>query len=229
MRVDGDREWVITPEKIAAQLRIDIIGNRFEAEESITETAIAKRFEASRSSVRVALQELAREGLIETLGNGRRKVIPFTEKEVCDLYDFRWLIEEAALERILTNKVPSTLPEVAKVLGGVENALDKNETILDLLQVDISFHRALVRASQSPFIQVAWEGNANLIYALMSFNASTDYKNMYYEGFYDTHRKLYEKIICASDDCFDELKKHIYDGQNTACEIIRKITESKNK
>ena len=81
--------YLATPEKIANQMRVDLIRGNYGAGEKLSEKELAERFDASRSSVRTALQILSNEGLLRTLPNGRREVIEFTEKQLKDLYDVR--------------------------------------------------------------------------------------------------------------------------------------------
>ena len=201
-----------TPDKIANQLRMDILHQKIRKGDKMAENQLAKRFSASRSSVRTALQILSNEGLILTHKNGRREAVEFTEKQVIELYHFRWLLEQEALKRMLSQK-KSIFPLIAEVLARIEKACLEKSSDVDWYDLDVCFHRALVRSSGNMFLINAWESNAQLVYTLMNFNTSAGYAQEYADTFFDKHKRLYE--LCLSDDgqCFQELEKHIMDAE----------------
>ena len=201
-----------TPDKIANQLRMDILHQKIRKGDKMAENQLAKRFSASRSSVRTAVQILSNEGLSLAHKNGRREAVEFTEKQVIELYHFRWLLEQEALKRMLSQK-KSIFPLIAEVLARIEKACLEKSSDVDWYDLDVCFHRALVRSSGNMFLINAWESNAQLVYTLMNFNTSAGYAQEYADTFFDKHKRLYE--LCLSDDgqCFQELEKHIMDAE----------------
>ena len=95
----------------------------------------------------------------------------------------------------------------------MERACLEKSSDVDWYDLDVCFHRALVRSSGNMFLINAWESNAQLVYTLMNFNTSAGYAQEYADTFFDKHKRLYE--LCLSDDgqCFQELEKHIMDAE----------------
>lgn len=209
-----NRTSAATPDKIATQLRLDILHQKIRKGDKVAENQLAQRFSASRSSVRTALQILSNEGLIITRSNGRREAVEFTKKQVMELYDFRWLLEQKAL-RLMMEQRNSMFPLIAKVLEEIERTCTDGvpSSNVDWYDLDIRFHRAQVCSSGNMFIIKAWESNAQLIYALMNFNTTYGYGEEYAATFFEKHRRLYRLWLSGDEDSYRELKKHIMDAE----------------
>lgn len=221
-----NRGSAATPDKIATQLRLDILRQTIKKGDKIAENQLARRFCASRSSVRTALQILSNEGLIITHSNGRREVVEFTEKQVMELYNFRCLLEQEAL-RLMLNQKNSMFPLIAKVLEKIEKACLSKEGNVDWYDLDVQFHRAQVRSSGNLFVINAWESNAQLIYTLMSFNTSAGYGEEYASTFFEKHRRLYELWLSDDKESYQELKKHIMDAEIISKSVLNSVNIEK--
>ena len=209
-----NRGSAAAPDKIATQLRLDILRQTIKKGDKMAENQLARRFCASRSSVRTALQILSNEGLIITHSNGRR--------EVMELYNFRCLLEQEALRLMLSQK-NSMFPLIAKVLEKIEKACLSNDGNIDWYDLDVQFHRAQVRSSGNLFVINAWESNAQLIYTLMSFNTSAGYGEEYASTFFEKHRRLYELWLSDDKDSYQELKKHIMDAEIISKSVLNSV------
>lgn len=207
-----NRGYAATPDKIATQLRLDILRQKIKKGDKIAENQLAQRFSASRSSVRTALQILANEGLIITHSNGRREAVEFTKKQVIELYNFRWILENEALKLMLKQR-RSMFPLIAQVLEKIEQSYMSKDSSVDWYDLDVQYHRALVKSSGNIFIVNAWESNAQLIYTLMSFNTSAGYGEEYAATFFEKHKLLYEMFLSDAEESSRELKKHIMDAE----------------
>lgn len=217
------QSYVAAPEKIAHQLRIDIIKSKYAAGERISEKELAQQFDVSRSSVRSALQMLTNEGLLQTLPNGRREVVEFKEKQLKDLYDVRWLIENRALE-LLFEKKQTVYPKLAQVLGVIEQKYRYKSTDTDWNDLDVMFHKSLVDSADNLFLSNAWESSIQVWYALMSFQHPANNGAHYASEFFGKHRHLYEWILSGDRAVFPELKRHIEENKDSADSILRSIS-----
>ncbi|XOQ45167.1 MAG: hypothetical protein ACFWTN_12085 [Clostridium sp.] len=218
------RGYLPTPEKIANQLRLDIIRGKYVAGEKISENELARKFDASRSSVRSALQILANEGLLRMLPNGRREVVEFTVKQLKDLYDTRWLIENRALE-VLFEKEQTVYPKLAQSLGVIEQKYRHKSTDTDWNDLDVLFHRNLVRSADNLFLANAWESIAQIWYAMLMLQSSTNSGTHYATEFFGKHRYLYKLILTGDRAAFPELKRHIEEEKESAEMILRSISQ----
>lgn len=215
--------YLATPEKIANQLRVDIIKSKYATGDKISEKDLAQQFDVSRSSVRSALQMLASEGLLQTLPNGRRKVAGFGPRQLQDLYDIRWLMENQALE-LLFEKRQTVYPKLVQVLGVIEQKYRYKSTDTHWHDLDVLFHKNLVASADNLFLSNAWESSIQVWYALMSFQHPANQGGHYDGEFFCKHRHLYELILSGDRAAFPELKRHIQEDKESADLILRSIT-----
>ena len=138
----------VTTDRIQEQLRKDIIIGKYRKGDKIVETDLAEAFEASRGSVRSALQALEGEGLIRMLPNGRKEVVGFTKKEARDMYEMRWMIENHAVKFAWENKTMNFTP-LLEVLREIEQCAQEMDTEADWYDLDIRFHHFQQRLQRS--------------------------------------------------------------------------------
>ncbi len=219
------QSYLATPEKIANQLRIDIIKSKYATGEKISEKELAQQFDVSRSSVRSALQMLANEGLLQTLPNGRRRVAEFKAKQLKDLYDVRWLIENRALE-LLFEKKQTVYPKLVQVLGSIEQKYRYKSTDTNWNDLDVLFHKNLVDSADNLFLSNAWESSIQVWYAIMAFQHPANSGIHYAAEFFGKHRRLYELILSGDRAVFPELKRHIEENKESAELILRSISHT---
>ncbi len=209
----------VTPERILEQLRIDIVTRKYSQGDKIVESDIANQFNASRGSVRSALQALEGEGLIRMLPNGRKEVIGFSQKLARDMYELRWMIENRAVEIVLEKRTTFFTPMLT-VLRRMEQLNSENREDIDWYAIDIEFHRALVQTADNNPLLKAWEINTPVMYALMQLNTTQGYRENYVAEFYQKHRTLFELLITDNSKCFEYLKAHIMDAQNISAGVL---------
>src|SRR5262245_57189506 len=87
------RERVSQSGRALATLREMLLGGEFRPGERISEVPIAARLGVSRTPVRLALERLALEGLLETTLGGGFAVRTFTLVEIWDAIEIRALLE----------------------------------------------------------------------------------------------------------------------------------------
>jgi DNA-binding GntR family transcriptional regulator len=72
--------------------------------QAIVEMALAEQLNVSRAPVRVAIQILEADGLIETQAYKGKRVKPLTMKEVEEVYSLREQFEAFAVRRVVERK-----------------------------------------------------------------------------------------------------------------------------
>ena len=97
--VQIDRTQAIAPQ-IYAVLRQRIVDNRLGPEEQLSESALAKTFDISRTPLRAALQQLAREGLIDILPQVGSVVAKLDTARLEEAVFMRAALEEAVARRL---------------------------------------------------------------------------------------------------------------------------------
>jgi DNA-binding GntR family transcriptional regulator len=205
------RHRTVTSGRILDQLRNQIIIGTYPPGMPLVEDDVATKYGAARGSVRSALQTLRTEGLVEFLPNGRKIVTGFSARQAIDMYELRLMLESRALEIAFQSEKVFYTP-LLTVLEEVERASHAPEKT-DWFDLDIRFHRALVRMASNIPLSNAWEVNAPLMYALMELNTTKGYRERYIEEFLERHSTLVTPIVTRDKACFDLLREHIIDAR----------------
>jgi DNA-binding GntR family transcriptional regulator len=82
-----------TDEEVTEALRIDIVSGAYTPRERLPEVELATRYSASRASVRSALMELEREGLVERRPNRGAQVRAISLEEAIEITEVRMVLE----------------------------------------------------------------------------------------------------------------------------------------
>ncbi len=116
----------------------------------VSEVALAKQLEVSRTPVHDALRQLAKDGLVEQRAGRRAIITAFTKEDVTDIFEMRKLLESEAARRAATRINPA---EVVR-LRGMADALGRDTKADDWVSrwadFDEAFHDAIAKASGSP-------------------------------------------------------------------------------
>ena len=132
----------ILPEAIYDELRALIIDQTFEPGATITESAIATRFDVARPTAKMAIERLVTEGLLRREKHRAARVPQLERDDIVDLFDNRAIVESAAVARLAAEGI---LPA---------EAIAANRALLattdgTFAHHDIAFHRALVAGQPS--------------------------------------------------------------------------------
>ncbi len=131
----------MTPERIAAELRRELMAGVLRPGTDLSQVELAERFGVSRIPVRDALHILAGEGLIEIEANRGARAIRLTRGEVREIYDLRILLECDCLRRAAAAVTPAALREIDRMR--LKSDLDAGGP--DWASGDWEFHRTIYR------------------------------------------------------------------------------------
>jgi GntR family transcriptional regulator, gluconate operon transcriptional repressor len=202
---------------VIEKLREDIILRKYSTGDRLLEVSLAKRYNVSRGSIRVAIQQLVYEGLIEER-RGERRVILFTSKIVKNMYDLRKLLELKAVQVLIKSESVRYSPLV-QILSELENR-DDNTNISDYYEEsDIDFHRKLIQASDNRAILQAWETMSSVFITLLRVH-NMKYKNDYIDKFFERHKKILDLIIIQDKECLRTIAEHIDKGKQDTLDVI---------
>ena len=138
-------------ERLVLALRERILNGEFSPGERLTELGLVSRLQASRTPIRLALERLANEGLLDAIPSGGFRVRSFGLVDVWDAIEIRGVLEgtavrfaaerlESAEELALAKRLISEATmEIPITLEGFARYLDLNR----------SFHRELWRLAKS--------------------------------------------------------------------------------
>jgi DNA-binding GntR family transcriptional regulator len=137
-------ERVTTASRVAEALREELLSGTFPPGTPMRDVHLAKRAGVSRPTMREALAELVRDGLLVHSLHRGVEVMRVEADDVRDIYATRRLLESAGLRALMRTRSPE--------LGGLEAAIVKMEQAAadrDLrlgVDADTEFHLAIVGA-----------------------------------------------------------------------------------
>lgn len=130
------------------QLRQAIVAGRFRPGERLIEVQLAEQLGLSRGPIRVALQQLSQEGLVELRPNRGAVVASIRPDDVLEVYAIRASLGSLALRHLIrarrmTPKVLANLERLAR--RAKSDAARRNQSVL--VKYDLEFQSALAEAS----------------------------------------------------------------------------------
>ncbi|MGG4502684.1 GntR family transcriptional regulator [Paenibacillus polymyxa] len=152
-------------ERIACELRLQIIRGMQTPGTVLSENQIATDFGTSRSPVREAMKVLSSEGLIRLERMGA-VVIGMTPDDMEELFDVRMLIEHFVVQRYVHRDNTILVNTLNQMIDKMEVAL-KHRDIAEFSLQDFNFHEALVLEAGHTRILHTWNGMRQLILTVM--------------------------------------------------------------
>ena len=136
------------PEKLANQLRRDILRGNLTPGDSVKERTRANDFGVSRTPMREAIRIVAREGLI-TLRPSRSPIIAIPDiKAVTDDVEVLISIEKLSGKLACERATNKDIDEIAAITQHMSENYSTIDTV-DLFEIDMSFHSAIAKASHN--------------------------------------------------------------------------------
>src|SRR6266704_3824763 len=124
--------------------RVIMIGGS--EEQRLSDVALAEQLGMSRTPVRQALERLVHEGLVRSDPRRGFWTSTFTAQDIHEIYDLRGALEVLAVRLAAPRLSHVDLKRLLEALHTVRAELDAHP-VLRFLQVDISFHMLITRAS----------------------------------------------------------------------------------
>jgi GntR family transcriptional regulator, gluconate operon transcriptional repressor len=189
-----------TGDRVASELRMQIISGLIESGAIISENKLAADFNVSRSPIREALKILASENLIRLERMGA-VVIGLTEKDIEEIYDVRLLIETFVFERLIKLDTTELVRELSKILEMMKIAIKYKDADEFSLQ-DVLFHETIIRAINHSYIKMIWDNTKPVMEAfiLLSMRVRIQEKYEDFERIIENHELYIEAIKTKNRD-----------------------------
>ena len=143
---DIDHTASIAPQ-VYDYLRSRIVDNRLPPGARISEAPLASKLKISRTPLRVALQQLATEGLITTRPQGGSIVAEFDNAQLHEAVLIRGALEVAVVQRLAESK--ADLTSLESIMAVQERAAQLDDYATFFVQVE-AFHAELARLADMP-------------------------------------------------------------------------------
>jgi DNA-binding GntR family transcriptional regulator len=119
------------------------IGNRIlHPGQHLVEAVLAEEFNSSRAPVREALLMLERDGLVQRVPHHGVMVKRFTRKEIYELYDVIYRLEEIAMEKAIVKITQADMEKLEDILASQQQAVS-TEDVQSYYDLNEEFHKAI--------------------------------------------------------------------------------------
>jgi len=146
-------------------IREMVLRGEFKPGERIFEVPLAERLGVSRTPIRLALERLAQEGLLETLESGVGFTVrEFTLHDIWDAIEARGVLEGAAArlaaERLTDLRALNRIRQINDEMDRLtepyicaSSTAATSDVIVPYAELNLAFHSALVELARSPMLQ----------------------------------------------------------------------------
>jgi GntR family transcriptional regulator of vanillate catabolism len=138
--------------RLALALREQILQGQFSPSERLTELGLASRLNASRTPVRLALERLANEGLLDAIPSGGFRLRSFTLADIRDAIEIRGVLEGTAA-RFAAERLGASDELIQLKELGSEAIMHMPVTLqgfVQYLEANKKFHHEVWRLAKSP-------------------------------------------------------------------------------
>jgi GntR family transcriptional regulator of vanillate catabolism len=148
-------------------LREMLIHGDFQPGERLSELPLVARLGVSRTPIRLALERLAHEGLLEASSSGGFIVREFTVEDVWDAIEVRGVLEgtaaRLAAERLVSESELLILRKLRDAMDGVP--MSSVDSFSRYLELNEAFHNEVIRLAKCPMVQWTLERVTSLPFA----------------------------------------------------------------
>lgn len=138
------------------ELQKDILSEALPDKSKLTEQAVCKRYNVSRTPVREALRQLEADGLIENIPNRGAYVTGLSKRDISDLFDLRALFEVQAVEWAIKRMGSEDIDSLAEVMEFMEFYTLK-EDAAKVLSFNSRFHSLIYEGTGNRKLQRSLE------------------------------------------------------------------------
>jgi GntR family transcriptional regulator of vanillate catabolism len=136
-------------------LREMLLRGEFQPGERLSELPLVARLSVSRTPIRLALERLAHEGLLEPSASGGFMAREFTPEDVWDAIEIRGVLEgtaaRLAAERLVDVSELENLKRYHNEIGAIEHWT--MASFSRFLELNAAFHTEVVRLSKCPMLR----------------------------------------------------------------------------
>ena len=127
----------------------DILSGRLLPGTPVSEVALSRQLEVSRTPVHDALRQLAKDGLVEQRANHRAIIARFSPSDVHDIFEMRKLLEAEAARRAASRIDRQTLAHLRSLAEVLQQKQLDSEWLMLWAEFDEKCHDAIARSSGS--------------------------------------------------------------------------------
>jgi DNA-binding GntR family transcriptional regulator len=206
MKKDKNRIVKTIKEQVYQILRNDIIEGKYAPGDKISEVDVALKLNVSRSPVHSAVNELIGEGLLENTPNKPVRVKELSIKQILDIYEYRVLVENFSIKKIIETKDPKCFKNLIKFK---EKFIELNDysKIHQYTLTDTQFHQFLVDCSGNDVVAECYNNYSIMI---TPFRVTSLISHDRFKASVAEHSKMIDYILAGDvKNAIKEDKEHL--------------------
>lgn len=126
-----------------------ILSNRLASGTIVSEVALSKKLNVSRTPVHDALRQLSKDGLVDQRPGRRAVIRTFSKEDIFDIFEMRKLLEGEAARRATGRIDRATLANLRQQANELAETLGTPDWVKRWADFDGAFHEAIAHASGS--------------------------------------------------------------------------------
>lgn len=154
-----------TYSRVRDQLRADILSGQFESGARLTVAMLQERYATSSMPVRVALQEMQGEGLVQMEPRRGARVRMVDEEYISNIYDLRIAVLGLLYPKAVRFITNAEIEEIEHIEDQVDAARERNE-LAAAWRAAYKFHERIHRIARNPEAYAVMERTYVLVNAL---------------------------------------------------------------
>jgi GntR family transcriptional regulator, vanillate catabolism transcriptional regulator len=166
----GSMEFGSQTGRALLSLREMLFRGDFEPGERISELPMVARLGVSRTPIRLALDRLAHEGLLEVSPSGGFVVRSFTVADIWDAIEMRGVLEgtgaRLAAERLSHERELTELRHCMDEMNAYLGPVSSIDSFARYLDLNDGFHAAVIRLAKSPMLERSLDQVLTLPFAI---------------------------------------------------------------
>lgn len=144
-----ERAPMLLRDQVLTNLREAIVTGIYRPGERLLERELCETLDVSRTSVREALRQLEIEQLVSVGPRGRPFVTEVDAQTAREIYEFRIVLEQAAVDMFIARAPRSAFEELERLSGSFSEALDRGD-VEARLRLKMSFYKTLFGHAGNP-------------------------------------------------------------------------------
>lgn len=181
-------------------LRSAILFGQIQVGERLVESQLAEQFQVSRTPIRAAVGQLHQAGLLTLHTDGGIYVRKLSLHDAIKIYDCRIALEQLAVAGSCEHATKAQLKAIEQTLIESETIAQRGDAhshSIQLLDLNIQFHRLIAQSSDNPWLVPLLEqlSNQATLSRVQTLQAMPDVADVHRE-----HREIYSAIIQQDTD-----------------------------
>lgn len=169
----------------------------------LLETQLSEELEVSRGTVRAALAQLAREGLVQQVAFTRWQVSETSPRDAWELYTLRAALEGLAARLAAENAVPADHKRLRSTVAELTRAV-KDKRFDDVTDIDFRLHQEIVEIAKHRRLA---EQHGYIMQQVRFHMVHSGFFPKDYAALVDEHAALIAAVIERQPDLAEQLAK----------------------